>query len=168
MPIANTISDFLIDRDIDYHVLPHPYAETATESARAAHVEPARVAKAVVLATKGERHRKYRVAVLPATHDIDVEEIGYITHERFELAKEYELTVLFPDCATGAVPIFGEPYGLKTIVDESLRSSGKSIFFEAGDHEELIRVSADQFERLMADAEFGAFSHVAGHSGMTH
>jgi len=168
MPIANTISDFLIDRDIDYHVFPHPYAETATESARAAHIEPRRIAKAVVLATKGNRHRKYRIAVLPATHDIDVEEIGHITHERLELAKEYELTVLFPDCATGAVPIFGEPYGLQTIVDESLKTSGENIFFEAGDHEELIRVSADQFERLMADAEFGAFSRVADDSAVTH
>ena len=49
MPIASTISDFLIDRNIDYYVFPHNYTESSKESARAAHIEPSRVAKAVVL-----------------------------------------------------------------------------------------------------------------------
>ena len=159
MAIANTISDFLIDRDIDYHVYPHSYTESASESARETHIDPARLAKAVVMATKGNKRRKYTIAVLPASCEVNTEEFGLAAHEHIELAKEYELSVLFPDCAVGAVPVFGEAYGLQTVVDESFEARSDDVFFEAGDHEELIRVSADQFVRLMAGARFAAFSH---------
>jgi Ala-tRNA(Pro) deacylase len=158
MSIANTVADYLIDCHIDYHVYPHDYAESAREAARAAHVEPARVAKAVVLATTRDKRRKYRLAVVPATRDVDVDELGRLTRERMELAKEYELALLFPDCAVGAVPALGSAYGLQTIVDESIKSRAEDVFFEAGDHEELIRVSADQFRRLMADARCAPIS----------
>ena len=82
-----------------------------------------------------------------------------LTREPLELAKEYELTLLFPDCAVGAVPVLGSAYGLRTIVDESIKSRWDDVFFEAGDHEELIRVSSDQFRRLMTDAQCASFSH---------
>jgi Ala-tRNA(Pro) deacylase len=159
MPIASTISDFLIDRNIDYHVFPHDYTESSKESARAAHIEPSRVAKAVVLATHVGTSRVYRVAVLPASRDINVDLLSELTRETMELAKEYELTVLFPDCAVGAVPALGSAYGLQTIVDEAIKDHWEDVFFEAGDHEELIRVSSDQFRRLMADARCAAFSY---------
>ena len=152
MAIADTLSDFLIDQDIDYHVFPHAYTESASEAARAAHVPPARVAKAVVIANKDGGRRRFRLVVLPATHEIDMHELEHCLHEHLELAKEYELPMIFPDCAVGAVPIIGEAYGLQTIVDQSLLNRSEDIFFEAGDHEELIRLSADQFNRLMSDA----------------
>ena len=168
MTIANTISDYLIDCDIDYHVFPHNYSESAEGSARAAHVDPARVAKAVVLATTDRKHRKFRVAVLPATRDIDLHAFSDLTRERVEFAKEYELTLLFPDCVVGAIPALGSPYGLQTIIDESMKARWEDIYFEAGDHEELIRVSSDQFRRLTADAQCAAFSRVAMRSSKSH
>ncbi|MFT4561560.1 MAG: Ala-tRNA(Pro) deacylase [Gammaproteobacteria bacterium] len=168
MPIASTISDFLIDRNIDYHVFPHDYTESSKESARATHIEPSRVAKAVVLATQSGTMRRYRVAVLPASRDIDVELLSELTRETMELAKEYELTILFPDCAVGAVPALGNAYGLQTIIDESIKDRWDDIFFEAGDHEELIRVSSDQFRRLMADARCAAFSYASTDTTRRH
>ena len=162
MTIANTLSDFLIDCDIDYHVFPHNYSESAGGSARAAHIDPARVAKAVVLATVSQKRRKYRVAVVPATRDVDLRRLNKLTDEPMEFAKEYELTVLFPDCAVGAVPALGSAYGLPTFVDESFKARSDDVYFEAGDHEELIRVSADQFRRLTADAQWVAISQLSG------
>ena len=159
MPIAHTISDFLIDCHIDYHVFPHDYTESAQESARVTHIEPSRVAKGVVLASRCGKRRTYRVAVLPASRDVDLDALSRLTREPMALAKEYELTMLFPDCVIGAVPVLGSAYGLRTIVDESIKSRFDDIFFEAGDHEELIRVSSDQFRRLMTDAQCASFSH---------
>lgn len=159
MPISNTISDFLVDCNIDYHVYPHDYTESVQESARATHIEPSRVAKGVVIASTCGKRRTYRIAVLPASRDVDLDVLSSLTREPMELAKEYELTVLFPDCAVGSVPVLGSAYGLRTIVDESIKSRSDDIFFEAGDHEELIRVSSDQFRRLMADAQCASFSH---------
>jgi len=161
MPISNTISDFLIDCNIDYHVFSHDYTESAQESARAAHIEPCRLAKGVVMASTSGNRRSYRIAVLPASRDVDLDILSSLTREPLELAKEYELTLLFPDCAVGAVPVpvLGSAYGLRTIVDESIKSRWDDVFFEAGDHEELIRVSSDQFRRLMTDAQCASFSH---------
>jgi len=72
-----------------------------------------------------------------------------------------DLAIMFPDCELGAVPALGPAYKLDTVVDESLRGQ-EEIYFEAGDHEELIRVSGGDFESLLQDADFLSCStHVA-------
>jgi Ala-tRNA(Pro) deacylase len=35
------------------------------------------------------------------------------------------------------------------------------VYFEAGDHEDLIHVSADNFQKLMSNAEHASFSKPA-------
>lgn len=158
MPMSNTISRYLIRCNIDYHVYPHHYAENVTDCAHAAHIEPALVAKAVVVASGKNGTRHFRVAVVPATREVDFEALSAYTREPIELAKEHELTVLFPDCAVGAVPALGNAYGLPTYVDEMLKNRGDTVYFEAGDHEALIEVKALHFRRLLVDAHSGAFS----------
>lgn len=157
MAIANRVADFLIDLGIDYHVLPHPYTETSAESAESAYVEPDSLAKAVVVASGDGPKRHFRLAVLPASHDIDLKALADIYDEHLELAHEYELPVLFPDCAVGAVPVLGSAYQLETIVDQALDTETE-VYFEAGDHEELIRISGEQFHDVMSRATFASFS----------
>ncbi len=65
---------------------------------------------------------------------------------------ESELAGLFPDCEVGAIPPIGSAYGLRTLVDSRLRKEPE-VYFEAGDHESLIKVSAETFRALMVDAE---------------
>jgi Ala-tRNA(Pro) deacylase len=64
---------------------------------------------------------------------------------------------LFPDCAKGAVPALGAAYGLETFLDEALTSLA-NVYFEAGDHRHLLRVSGDAFAELLAGARRGHFS----------
>jgi hypothetical protein len=71
--------------------------------------------------------------------------------ESLELARERELERLFPDCVLGAVPAMGAPFGIATILDKSLEGSHE-IFFEAGDHETLVRMSGRDFFELQGDA----------------
>ena len=68
------------------------------------------------------------------------------------LATEPELAGLFPDCEVGAIPPIGAAYGLRTLMDTRLGKEPE-VYFEAGDHESLIKVSAEAFRTLMADAE---------------
>ena len=75
------------------------------------------------------------------------------------LASEAELADLFPDCETGAVPPLGTAWGVDTFVDESLLAEAE-VYFEAGDHESVVRVSGDQFEKLLENAERGYFGRV--------
>jgi Ala-tRNA(Pro) deacylase len=78
--------------------------------------------------------------------------------EQLGLATESELVGLFKDCEIGAIPPIGPAYGIETVVDDSLLQEN-DVYFEAGDHEELIHVSGKQFRDLVAGARYGRFSH---------
>jgi len=73
------------------------------------------------------------------------------------LATENELAGLFKDCELGAIPPIGPAYGIEIVVDDSLLQED-DVYFEAGDHEELIHVSGKQFQDLVAGARHGHFS----------
>jgi Ala-tRNA(Pro) deacylase len=84
-----------------------------------------------------------------------------LLHRPLETAPEMDLQVVFADCEFGAVPALGAAYQVDTIVEESLRSQPE-IYFEAGDHEELIAVSGADFELLLEKSpylKFGAHIH---------
>lgn len=147
MTIPKTVTRFLADQGVDYRVVQHPRTVTASRTAQAAHISGDRIAKGVLVKDAGG----YALTVLPASHTLSLSELHEKYHRRFELAPENDLKKVFPDCELGAVPAVGWPYEIETIVDESLFDEPE-IYFEAGDHEELIGMSTDQFKRLLMDA----------------
>lgn len=153
MTIARRVVSYLVEQDADFDVVSHPYSSTSLETAQVAHVSGDRLAKSVVL----EDDHGYVLAVLPASCKVDLSEVHRQTRRNLGLATEYELGALFEDCEPGAVPPFGNIYQLETLVDESLTEQS-DIYFEAGDHEQLIHVSAETFEALMAEAQHSDFS----------
>jgi Ala-tRNA(Pro) deacylase len=58
------------------------------------------------------------------------------------------------------VPAAAQAFGLPVLVEESLLDCDE-VFFEAGDHTELVRMSGPDFEYLMAQAGQGHFSRPA-------
>ena len=99
------------------------------------------------------------LAVLPATRNLDLHLLENQIGRRMDLAEENELSTLFPDCQLGAVPALGLAYGITTLIDEALLSQPE-IYFEAGNHEELIHLRESEFEKLMEGAQYQYFSHV--------
>jgi Ala-tRNA(Pro) deacylase len=155
MAIASTVSRYLAEYDVPYVVMGHPHTATSAESASVAHVPGKLLAKSVVL----EDAEGYLMVVLPASRRLDLGELQRQLKRRLELANEYELGSLFSDCETGALPAIGPAYGLETLVDDALAEQPE-IYFEAGDHEQLIHVSAEVFETLMGETtRHGNFSH---------
>jgi Ala-tRNA(Pro) deacylase len=71
------------------------------------------------------------------------------------LVSESEMTSLFPDCETGAMPPFGQLYGLPVWLDACFPKTGE-IAFQAGNHHEVVRMKYAEYERLArpAVAEF--------------
>jgi Ala-tRNA(Pro) deacylase len=67
---------------------------------------------------------------------------------RVELANEWEFAQLFPDCDVGAMPPFGNLYGLPVYVAETL-TTGEEIAFNACSHSELIKLAYRDFEKLV-------------------
>lgn len=153
MAIANTLRRYMDSQHIDYDVIAHAPTSTSTRTAQASHVSGDRVAKAVLVRDEDD----FVLAVVPATHHVLLGELGRCLDRTVDLATEEETGPIFEDCEYGAIPPVGSAYGLEVIVDTSLDTL-PDVYFEGGDHQTLIRVDHDQFERLMEDAEHGRFS----------
>ena len=154
MPIAISVQNFLHDYRISYDVVPHRHTRDSMHSASAAHVPGDQLAKGVLL----EDENGYLMAVVPSTHKVDLGALSTQLNRRLGLATEGELSDLFKDCARGAIPPLGPAYGIEAIVDNSLANCN-DIFFEAGDHTELVRVRGEDFMHLLIGSRYGYFSH---------
>lgn len=155
MSIAHTVEDYMVRQGIHYDVVTHRETGSSMETAQAAHVPGDAVAKAVIL----EDEEGYVMAVVPATHQVRLAKLRkQLQRNLLRLADESDLSRLFRDCSSGAIPPLGMIYGLPTVVDDALAEK-TDLYFEAGDHRDLIHMDADGFEALFATAQHGRISH---------
>ena len=158
MAIASKVQEYLSRRGMQYDVLTHPHSHTSLETAHLAHVPGHALAKSVVL----EDDFGYLMAVLPADQHVQLGKLSKELSCRLRLATEGELKRMFDDCEPGAIPSLGAAYGLRMIVDDSLADEAE-IYFEAGDHEQLIQMSGSDFMALMEGAGRANFSEPRWH-----
>ncbi len=156
MAIPNKLIEFLDQNKVRYEILHHPEAFTAQELAAIEHVKGKHHAKVVMIKADGEK----LMAVLPADHRVDLEKLDKVTGKRTALATEAEFKALFPDCAVGTMPPFGNLYNVATYVDNSL-TEDDFIVFEAGTHTDAIKMSYADYARLAKPtvAEFSVKLH---------
>jgi Ala-tRNA(Pro) deacylase len=143
MAIPQKLIEFLDKNKVRYQILHHPEAFTAQELAAIEHVKGKNHAKVVML----KADDGMLMAVLPADHRVDLEKLNKTTGKRAVLATEADFKPLFPDCAVGSMPPFGNLYNVATYVDKSL-TEDDYIVFEAGTHTDAIRMSYVDYERL--------------------
>lgn len=144
MPVKKLI-EFLDENNVRYITIRHSTAFTSQEIAAKAHISGNKLAKTVMIKIDG----KMAMAVLPASNDIDFDSLKAIFGTRnVLLATEPEFKNRFPDCEVGAMPPFGNLYGMEVYAAESL-TQDKEIAFNAGSHTELIRLSYADYERLV-------------------
>jgi len=74
-----------------------------------------------------------------------------------ELASEDELGEIFVDCEVGAVPPLGRAYGIPMVYDEGLTSLA-NVYFEGGDHEDLVYMGGAEFMLLLGDSPHSKFA----------
>ncbi len=157
MPL-NKVRAFLDEHHIKYVVLSHSKAYTAQGIAAIAHIPGQELAKTVIVKLDGA----LAMAVLPASYQVDLLALKKVVGVKdASLASEREFKQHFPDCETGAMPPFGNLYGIPVYVDETL-ARDKEIAFNAGTHLELIRMDYQDFDKL-AEPEVLQFS--TRHSG---
>jgi Ala-tRNA(Pro) deacylase len=138
------LEEFLNKNGVAHQVIPHPLAFTATSVAGAAHIKGKEMAKTVVVNLDGQ----LALAVVPADRKVDLERLRQATGAvSAELADEREFIGDFPECEPGAMPPFGNLYGMPVYVEPHL-AADPEIAFNAGSHTELIRMSYKDFERL--------------------
>jgi len=153
MSIAPRLRWYLDTHAVRYEIEPHPHTWTASETARVAHVPPDSLAKSVLL----EDELGYVMAIVPASRAVDLRSLSDQLHRDLELATEKELATLFHDCARGAVPPLGSPYRIPTVYDDALAKLAH-VWFEAGDHEDVVHMRGAEFVRLLEGSPHGCFS----------
>ena len=154
MSIAKNVERYLNINQVDYDIIVHSPSRFSMETAERAHIPGEQLAKAVILKDEDA----YTMAILPATHRIDLGVLRKQTHRNLGLATEAEMRHLFSDCNEGAIPPIGQPYNLPMLMDDSM-SQLDDVYFEAGDHAQLVHMKGSEFQRLTAESELQHFSH---------
>jgi Ala-tRNA(Pro) deacylase len=145
MPILTKLKEFLDANRVRYQVRSHRAAFTAQEVAAAEHVPGREVAKVVML-RDGDA---YLMAVVPAPSHVDLGRLGKAAgRPNLHLATEEQFASLFPGCQPGAMPPFGNLWGLPVWADESL-ARDEEIAFNAGNHEQTVHMRYADFARLV-------------------
>lgn len=146
MTTPNRFTAFLEQQKVPYEILRHQKAYTAQEVAHAVHLSGKEVAKSVVAQADG----KYLLIVLPAPHRVNLAALKQaLNAKEVRLASEEEVMSLFPDCEVGAMPPFGNLYGLPVYVSRPL-TEDEEIAFNAGTHTEAVKISYKDFQRLVS------------------
>src|SRR5439155_26929770 len=122
-------------------------AYTSQQIAQSIHIPGHQMVKSVILKANEEM---LVMAVLSAndTANLDIlrEEIRC---EVLRLATENEFRNAFPTCKVGAMPPFGNIFNVPTYCELSL-GKNREIEFNAGTHDETIRMAFDDFNRLVS------------------
>lgn len=153
MSIPKRLTTYLDEQGAQYDVCAHELSRTSAETARSAHVQPHQLAKSVIL----EDGLGCVMAVLPADKTVQMAELAQLLgRKELRLSNEDRIAQLFDDCDRGAVPAVGMAWGIETIVDDELETND-TVYLEGGDHERLLKMSRDEFHRLMREQKHGHF-----------
>jgi Ala-tRNA(Pro) deacylase len=144
MPAAK-LREYLDANRVKYVTVRHSLAYTAQEVAASAHVRGRDMAKTVVVTIDGV----LALAVVPADQKVDVERVREAAGAtRVAVATEWDFRSAFPECELGAMPPFGNLFGMKVFVDPRL-VAGEEIAFNAGTHTEVMRLASADYLRLV-------------------
>lgn len=142
---ARKLKEYLDAQGVKYVTIRHSMAYTAQEVAASAHIRGREMAKTVIVRIDG----RLAMAVLPAAAKVDVDRLKEAAGAKTtRIAAEEDFRDAFPECDLGAMPPFGNLYGMDVYVDQVL-AKDEEIAFNAGSHMELIRLSYKEFEKLV-------------------
>ncbi len=147
-----------MERFLDEHMIPfdlvaHPHSQTSAETARAAGVPLARLAKGVLL----DGRECQMVAMIPADQEVHLGRLGFDQGVEFTLADEASVSRLFGECEPGVVPGLPNAWGVEMVWDDALMAQ-PDVYLEAGDHERLLHIETRYLRELFGDAPHCHFS----------
>jgi Ala-tRNA(Pro) deacylase len=147
------LEGYLNTEGVAYTIDEHPPRYTAQELAQVEHVSGRLIAKAVMTLADGHPV----MVVVPGVAKVDLGAVRKaLGAQEVRLAVEEEFGHLFPDCEIGAMPPFGNLYGVPVLVDAAL-AGDPVIFFNAGSHRRTATMTYADYARLVHPA-VGAFA----------
>lgn len=159
MSIPLRLRSYLEQSGAQFELLGHSYSRCSAETARTARIPTNQLAKSVIV----EDDAGCLMAVVPGDTVLMLAELARLLgRQNLRLSDENRIAALFEGCDRGAVPPVGMAWGIETIVDDKLEACDV-VYAEAGDHEHLLRLSGQQFHRLMGSTRHGRFCKSAAH-----
>jgi Ala-tRNA(Pro) deacylase len=138
------LETYLRENNVPYEVQHHPLAYTSQRVAQSEHI-PGKLLIKVVVVYGDDR---MALLALPASLRVDLHKAAAaLGAKTVRLATEDEFADKFADCEVGAVPPFGNLYGLPLYMAKVLEED-ETVFFEAGTHTDTISVTYEDFQRL--------------------
>lgn len=141
MALPATIERFLSAHYISHDIVEHPRTDTPRDAASAAYLAADQVLCAQVLRDR----RGMVVAVLPASHELDVAALNRNLDRDLAPLSARQAATLFPDCAPDVVPVLAAAYGVKVVMEPGVASD--DVYFEAS-HTHLVRMRRGDLERV--------------------
>lgn len=145
MAAKQRVEKYLKEQAVRFETMTHPVAYTAQEVAAAQHVPGKQLAKVVLVDADGE----LVMLVLPASYRVEFPKLkSLLKAKKVRLAREEEFGGTFTDCEVGAMPPFGNLYGLPVYVDNSL-ADVKEMVFKVGSHTTSMKVGVADYKKLV-------------------
>jgi Ala-tRNA(Pro) deacylase len=133
------------EEKVSYEVYNHPLAYTAQEIAAKQHFSGDAMAKVVMLKVDGA----LAMAVLTGSDKVSLATVRESLNAReVQLATEDDFVSRFPDCEIGAMPPFGNLFGMLVYVDPALERD-EYIYFNSGNHVQTVRLRYKDYESLV-------------------
>ena len=144
MPMLKKLRTLFDEAKISYEVYNHPLAYTAQEIAERQHFSGDQMAKVVMLKIDGQ----LVMAVITGSQKVHLDTVkANLSAPEVRLATEDEFIKQFPDCEIGAMPPFGNLFGLAVYVDPEV-AKHESIYFNAGNHVQTVQIKYKDFADL--------------------
>lgn len=141
---APQLKQFLNLNEINYLIIQHAPAFTAQCIAEAARVSGRHFAKTVMVDLDG----RLALAVIPAMRRVDLPRLARaVGVAQAVLASEAQFQGHFPGCELGAMPPFGNLFGMETYVSRDL-SQAQEIAFNTGSQSEVMLLAWQDYAHL--------------------
>ncbi len=145
MQCKERVEAYLREHQVPYMLQHHAQAFSAQKIAESEHIPGKMVAKTVIVLADNQ----LIALVLPASYYADLNKVMAILAARdIRLAHEAEFENVFSDCEVGAMPPFGNLYGIGVYVEKSL-TEDEMIVFPVGTYTDTMSLKYADFERLV-------------------
>lgn len=139
------IKALLDEEEAPYRMVLHPEARSSLRAAESIQEVRREVVKIVIVHTGDE----YGMVAFPSRFDLDLARFArMIEVRRVSFVDEKKLKEIFPDCAVGIPPAFGNLYGLPVYLDQSLARE-RLLFLPAGSPHEFIEMWYQDYDRIV-------------------
>jgi Ala-tRNA(Pro) deacylase len=144
MPTSEQLREYLEGNGVKYSLSFHRPAYTARQAAKHNQVPPCRMAKTVMFVADGD----FAIALLASDMRIDGALLGDgVGAAWLRLATPLEIEQVFPYGEPGALPPFGNLYGLPVYLDEILASQPE-VVINGGSPAQAIQIRTRDLIRL--------------------